>query len=317
MRLVVALGGNALERSDERGTYDEQLRNVRSACTDIVALIEAGHGVAVTHGNGPQVGNLVLQQEKSAVDIPIQPLHVLGSMTQGQIGYMIQRELTNLLKNKGLSSPVVTVITQILVDGNDAAFSNPTKPIGPFYDAEGADRLLKERGVPVMRVKPAGKRIYRRVVPSPEPLRIVEAETIGRLVESGSIVIACGGGGIPVVQNKKGELEGIDAVIDKDLAAEKLAESVQADGLLILTDVEAVKLDYGKPTERSVLRMTPQEARRLIAEGEFLKGSMMPKVMACLRFVEWGGERAIICALGDAADGLEGRAGTRIAKPMQ
>lgn len=315
MRVVVALGGNALERPDEEGSYEELVRNVRIACVDIVNLIRAGHDVVVTHGNGPQVGNLALQQEKSEGDIPIQPLHVLGSMTQGQIGYMIERELINRMNLEGHPSPVVTVITQILVDRSDAAFKNPTKPIGPFYDAEGADRLVKERGVTMMKVKAEGKRIYRRVVPSPEPLGIVEAETLGKLVESGAVVIACGGGGIPVTQNKKGELEGIDAVIDKDLAAEKLAESVRAEALLILTDVDSVKLDFGKPTERSIALMTVSEARKRIAEGQFLKGSMLPKVTACVRFVESGGEHAIICALGRALDGIKGKSGTRVAGP--
>ncbi len=311
--MVVALGGNALGRPDEQGSYDEQVKNVRTACSDILDLIRAGHTVVITHGNGPQVGNLSLQQEKSGGEVPIQPLHVLGSMTQGQIGYMIERELINLMKKEGLTPPVITLITQVLVDRNDAAFKNPTKPIGPFYDAEGAGRIAKERGVTVMKVKTEGRRIYRRVVPSPEPLRIIEAEILGKLVESGAVVIACGGGGIPVIENKKGELEGIDSVIDKDLAAEKLAESVRAEALLILTNVDSVKLDYGKPTERSIPRMTVPEAKRRIEEGQFLKGSMLPKVTACLRFVESGGRYAVICALGRAVDGIEGKSGTRVA----
>jgi len=198
---------------------------------------------------------------------------------------------------------------------DDPAFKNPTKPIGPFYDLETSERLKAERGYAIARVKPEGVRVYRRVVPSPEPIRIIEADAIKRLLdEEGMMIVASGGGGIPVVMNQEGELEGVDAVIDKDLAAEKLAEAVMADELLILTDVNSVKLNYGTPKEKPLRRLTLEEAKRYLEEGQFLAGSMKPKVQACVRFTEWGGKGAAIALLGEALEALEGRAGTRFDK---
>lgn len=306
----MALGGNALERPEEKGMYEEQMKNVRTACAEIIELVKRRDQVLVTHGNGPQVGNLALQQEKARGDLPVQPLHVLGAMTQGQIGYMLQQTLQNLMMRENLSRPVVTLMTQVLVNRSDQAFKNPTKPIGPFYDAETAERLKVERHYAMMKVKPEGVRTYRRVVPSPDPIRIIESDVIRRLTDEGVVVVASGGGGIPVVADEKGGLQGVDAVIDKDLAAEKLAEAVKADTLLILTDIESVKLDYGKPGERSLRQLRVGEAKRYLAEGQFLSGSMKPKVQACIRFIEWGGSRAVIGPLGRAAESLKGSAGT-------
>ncbi len=310
MRIVVALGGNALENPEEKGLYEEQMKNVRTACAEIIELLRRRDQVLVTHGNGPQVGNLALQQEKARGDLPVQPLHVLGAMTQGQIGYMLQQTLQNLMMRENLSRPVVTLMTQVLVNRADQAFKNPTKPIGPFYDAETAERLRVERNYAMMKVKPEGVRIYRRVVPSPDPIRIIESDVIKRLTDEGVLVVASGGGGIPVVVDEKGGLHGVDAVIDKDLAAEKLAEAVKADTLLILTNIESVKIDFGKPGERSLKLLRVSEAKRYLAEGQFLPGSMKPKVQACVRFIEWGGSRAVIAPLGRAVESLKGSAGT-------
>jgi len=310
LRIVVAVGGNALERPEEKGSYEEQLRNVRVACGELVQLLTKGHQLLITHGNGPQVGTLALQQEKARGDLSTQPLHVLGAMTQGQIGYMIQQTLQNLAGRARISKPIVSIVTQVLVDRSDPAFKNPTKPIGPFYDLETSERLKAERGYLMAKVKPEGVRVYRRVVPSPEPIRIIEAEVIKRLFDEGGVVVASGGGGIPVVMNGEGELEGVEAVVDKDLAAEKLAESLGAEGLLILTDVDGVKLNFGTPKEMSVRRLTVGEAKRYLLEGEFLAGSMKPKVQACVRFTEWGGRAAVIASLGRAVESLEEKAGT-------
>lgn len=312
LRVVVALGGNALDGKARQGVYAAQVRNALAASRQILEIVKAGHQVVLTHGNGPQVGNLALQQELSAADVPPQPLHVLDSMTQGQIGYLLQREIGNALKGCSIARPVVSVVTQVVVDAKDGAFGDPTKPIGPFYDQGTAKRLAKERGYVIRRVKPRGARAFRRVVPSPEPIGIVEAGAISTLVRSGAIVVASGGGGVPVVPDRLGRLRGVDAVVDKDLAAEKLAEAVDADALLILTDVEKVKLSYGKSGERGIDRMTATEARRYAGEGHFPAGSMGPKVLACVRFVERGGALGVIASFRKGAEALEGRSGTRI-----
>ncbi|MEM4726998.1 MAG: carbamate kinase [Candidatus Bathyarchaeia archaeon] len=309
-RVVIALGGNAIKQPDERGTAEEQMRNVRAACRQIAGIIRRGYEVVLTHGNGPQVGNLAIQQEQARDLVPPQPLVVLGAMTQGQIGYLFQQALRNELAD--VKRPVVTVVTQVLVDKDDPDFRDPHKPVGPFYDEEEAKALMGERGWVMRRVRPDVKG-WRRVVPSPRPLAIIEGEAVRRMVDDGMIVIASGGGGIPVIE-RGGRLEGIDAVIDKDLAGEILAEEVGADIFLILTDVDCVKLDYGKPSERPIRRMTLEEARRYLSEGHFPPGSMGPKVEACIRFLEHGGGKAIIASLHDGLEALEGRAGTQITR---
>jgi len=310
--LVVALGGNAIKKADEIGTAEQQFRNVRETCKHILEIIRRGYKVVITHGNGPQAGNLLIQQEEASKIVPAQPLDVVGAMTQGQIGYMLQQTLITYLKKARLNIPVATVLTQVLVDKNDPDFKDPSKPVGPFYTKEEAERLAKKKGYIIKKVKPVGEKAYRRVVPSPNPIAIIEGDAIKRLVDAGVIVIASGGGGIPVIMKEDGSLEGIEAVIDKDLAGEKLAEIVNADIFLILTDVEKVKLNYGKPNERDLDRMTLAEAKRYLEEGHFLPGSMKPKIMACIRFLESGGEKAIITSLERAVDGLEGKTGTLI-----
>ncbi len=309
-RVMVALGGNAIKQPHERGTAEEQMRNVRIACSQIAELVKRGHDLIITHGNGPQVGNLAIQQEQAMDMVPAQPLVVLGAMTQGQIGYMIQQNLRNLLEDDGFS--VATVVTQVVVGGGDPDFHDPSKPVGPFYAEETAKRLAAENGWTVKKVRPNGEKTWRRVVPSPMPLSIVEAKAVRKLVDAGIIVIASGGGGIPVIRNSEGKLEGVDAVIDKDRAGAKLAEEVGTEIFLILTDVENAMLDYGKPSQRPIERMTVPDARRYAAEGQFGAGSMGPKVEACIGFLERGGEKAVITSLERAVDALEGRAGTEI-----
>ena len=307
---MIALGGNAIKQPDERGTLEEQMRNVETACTQIAEVSRRGYEIVITHGNGPQVGNLAIQQEQCADIVPPQPLFVLGAMTQGQIGYMIQQSLGNTLRKRG--NEVVTVVTQVLVDRDDPDFTDPHKPVGPFYTEDEAKTLEVEKEWIVRKVRPNGKRLWRRVVPSPVPKSIVEGEAIKKMVDSGMIVIASGGGGIPVIRCEGGELKGVNAVIDKDRAGEVLAEEVGADVLMILTDVDCVKLDYGKPSERAIGAMTASQAKKYSEEGHFLPGSMGPKVGACITFVEHGGKKAIITSLSRAADALEGKAGTTI-----
>jgi carbamate kinase len=320
--IVAAFGGNAITRATERGTYVEQLANVRAMCEEVLPLIEAGHRVVIIHGNGPQVGSLSLQAEAGkALGVPDQPFDVLGAMTQGQIGYLIQQTLGNMLrgvKSQTLgvngSAPdatpsVVSVVTQVVVDRADPAFQHPTKPIGPFYDRELAQSLAAEKGWTVVQDADRG---WRRVVPSPQPLEVIEAGAIQALIAAGSIVVAGGGGGIPVVRESSGELSGVEAVIDKDLAAERLAALVGADTLLLITGVHRIGLDYGTPKQRFLDLITLDEARQYLAEGQFPAGSMGPKVKAAIRFLEDGGTQAIVTAPEVLAAALRGTDGTRI-----
>jgi carbamate kinase len=309
-RVLVALGGNAIKQPDEKGTFEEQMRNVEIASKQIAQLVRHGYELVITHGNGPQVGNLDIQQEAAADQVPPQPLVVLGAMTQGQIGYMMQQNLHNILDGDG--KQVVTVVTQVLVSPEDPDFKDPTKPVGPFYTEEVAKKLANERGWVVKKVRPSGDKTWRRVVPSPMPLGIAEAKAIQKMVEAEMIVIASGGGGIPVYKNKSGRLEGVDAVIDKDRAGAKLAEEVGSDILLILTDVENAMMDYGKATQKPIKMMTVTEAKKRLSEGHFGAGSMGPKVEAALGFVVRGGDRAVITSLAKAVDALEGKTGTHI-----
>lgn len=309
---MIALGGNAIKKPDEKGTVEEQMRNVSVACKQIAEIAKQGYKIVITHGNGPQVGNLAIQQEQAESLVPAQPLVVLGSMTQGQIGYMMQQSLRNFLGADGWE--IVTVVTQVLVDEDDPDFEDPHKPVGPFYKKNEARRLGAENGWIMKHVRPDGDRQWRRVVPSPVPLGIVEGKSISKMVNLDMIVIASGGGGIPVIKDSKGALRGVDAVIDKDRAGSVLAKEVGADIFLVLTDVEYVKLDYGKPDERAVHHMTPDEAKRYSEEGHFLPGSMGPKIEACIEFVESGGDRAIITSLTRAVDALSGESGTTISE---
>jgi len=306
---VIALGGNAILQAHQKGTAEEQLENVSITCRHIVEMIKEGHKIVITHGNGPQVGNILIQQEAGEAKVPDLPMDFCGAMSQGQIGYMLQQTLHNLFRAEGINKDVLAVVTQVMVDREDPGFQNPTKPVGPFYDLE-TKKLNEKEGYIIKEVKPGNSRPFRRVVPSPNPLRILEARAIKHLVDAGIIIIASGGGGIPVVADSRGNYRGIDAVIDKDLAGEKLAEAVMADLLIILTDVEKAYLNFNKPDQKPIDLVHLGEARAYLKEGHFLSGSMAPKVEACFRFLEFGGERAVITSLNKASLALQGSAGT-------
>lgn len=306
--IVIALGGNAILQPGQKGTAAEQAENIRVTATEIALLILAGHRVVVTHGNGPQVGNLLIQQEEASGVVPAMPMDVCGAMSQGMLGYWLQNQLDNLLRARGVKVPVVAMVTQVLVDRADPAFSNPTKPVGPFYTPARAQRMMEERG---WSMKEDAGRGWRRVVPSPDPKAIWEKPAIRTLVEAGAVVICSGGGGVPVYLDD-GVLTGCEAVIDKDLAGQRLAADVDADLFCILTDVPKVCLRYRQPDQVTLDRATAAEMRAYQKDGHFKAGSMGPKVEAMLRFVEATGRAGVIASLKDAGSAVEGKAGTVI-----
>lgn len=308
--LVVALGGNAIQQAGERGTAAEQFANISRAMASVAELAHRGYRVALTHGNGPQVGTILLQQAaaEATAGIPAMPMDVAGAMSQGQLGYMMQQSLQNELRKLGRPWPVATIITQMVVDPKDPAFANPTKPIGPFYTLEKAE-ALRAKGYTIIEDSGRG---YRRVVPSPQPAAIAEIYAIRTLVNSGALVICGGGGGIPVVRDPGGALHGVEAVIDKDMSASLLAQKLDADRLLILTDVEKVAINFRKPDQRDLDWVSTQEMHAYIKEGHFAAGSMGPKVRAAVQFVEAGGKEAIITQLQSALSALEGHTGTHV-----
>lgn len=307
--IVVALGGNALQESGQPATAENQLAVIEKTAASIVPLAQEGM-LAIVHGNGPQVGRLVLQNEYAASITPAMPFDVCGAMSQGLIGYHLQQALTAALRASGQRTLAVTVLTQVVVDRRDPGFQHPSKPIGPFYSREEADRITAEKGY-VMK-EDAG-RGYRRVVASPDPLEIVELDIIRTLLASGYVPICAGGGGIPVLRDEAGLLTGVEAVIDKDLAAEKLADDLDAQTLLILTAVEQVSLYYGTSRQTDLRRANAAQVESFIAAGHFAPGSMLPKMQAALRFVKNAPtRRAIITSLGKAAQALRGQAGTEI-----
>ncbi|MDO4552578.1 MAG: carbamate kinase [Bacillota bacterium] len=308
-RIVIALGGNALQSGGGRITAEDQLAVVRQTCRHIAEITCMGHEIAIVHGNGPQVGRILLATETAKDITPPMPFDVCGAMSQGYIGYHIQQSLKYALNLKNKNVPVVTVATQMVVEEADPAFQNPTKPIGPFYTEEEARALEAEKGY-VMR-EDAG-RGWRRVVASPLPRKIVEIDAVKRLWDS-TIVITCGGGGIPVLERPDGTLEGVAAVIDKDFAAELLAEQVEADILMILTEVEKVAINFNKPDQKDLSVLNLSDAARYAAEGHFAPGSMLPKVEAAMKFVRSNPtKRAIITSLDKSLEALEGTAGTVI-----
>ncbi|HBM80250.1 MAG TPA: carbamate kinase [Clostridiaceae bacterium] len=308
--IVVALGGNAILQPGQKGTDIEQIKNVNKTCIQIAEMIKMGCNIIVTHGNGPQVGNILVQNSTGACNVPAMPLDICGAESQGLIGYMIQQQLKNVLNGMGIERHVVTLVTQVVVDKNDPAFKNPTKPVGPFYPEEYAKKAEKEKGEKW--VEDAG-RGFRRVVPSPEPVKIVELDAILSLINSGCIVIANGGGGIPVVE-EKGTYKGVEAVVDKDFSGELLALNLNADTLIILTDVPKVYVNFKKDNQRALDTVSIEEIKKYQSEGQFKAGSMGPKVEACRRFIEKGGRNAIITSLDTAVKALEGTAGTHIVK---
>ena len=317
-RIVVALGGNALQSGGGPATAQAQLEVVRKTCEHIAAISGRGYEIAVVHGNGPQVGRIVMASEAAEDVTPAMPFDVCGAMSQGYIGYHIQQCLKYALNRSNRNIPVVTVATQVIVDANDPAFQDPAKPIGPFYTEEEARKLEREKGYTM---KEDAGRGYRRVVASPLPRRIVEIEAVRQLWDH-SIVITCGGGGIPVVENPDGTLEGVAAVIDKDFAAELLAEEgviiveaarETADMLMILTEVEKVAVNFNEPDQRDLSSMTLAEAAKYVDDGQFPAGSMLPKVEAAMKFVRrFPDKKAVITSLDKAVDALEGKTGTVI-----
>jgi carbamate kinase len=306
---VVALGGNALIRQGERGEVREQLRHIRESVLHLPLLLAKGYALVITHGNGPIVGQLLLQNEAAREVVPSMPLDVCDADSEGSIGYLTQQTLVNVLRGQRGERPVVSLITQIVVDPADPAFTRPTKPVGPFYAEAEAERLRREKGWAV--VADAG-RGFRRVVPSPRPLRVVEEDAIRILLEHGVVVIAAGGGGVPVRQTEAGELLGVEAVIDKDHASSLLARGLGARLLVILTAVDFVYRRFGRPDQEPLPRMDVAMARRLLEEGEFPPGSMGPKIEAAIEFLEGGGEEVLINLPENLADALEGRTGTVI-----
>lgn len=307
-RVVVALGGNALLRRGEEDTFENMYRSARLAAERVADIAAAGWEVVVTHGNGPQVGRILLQQEAARRWIHPMPLDVCGAQSQGQIGYLLQVTIGDVFYERGQERPVTTMLTLTRVPVDDPAFEEPTKPIGPFYEKAEADELVSERG---WVVKPDAHGGYRRVVPSPTPYSIVEAPVIRSLVADGVIVIAAGGGGVPVTEQGP-RLIGVEGVVDKDLAAAILARDVQASTLLILTDVRRVQRGFGTENATDIDRLSVATARELLVAGEFSAGSMGPKITAGIEFVEDGGIRAAIGDLDDAVAVLDGSAGTTI-----
>ncbi len=310
--VVIALGGNAIKQADEQGTTEEQILNVDKTARQLAHIIKAGYRPVVTHGNGPQAGALLIQQEEARDYVPAQSLAVCGAMTQGQIGWMMQNRIRYRLNEAGIELPICSVVTQVEVSREDPDFKDPSKPVGPFYTPDEAEKLKKEKGYIVREVKPGVTKSWRRVVPSPEPISIVEQDSIEKLVEAGAVVIASGGGGIPVKREADNSFTGVDAVIDKDRAGFKLAEAIDADKFVILTDVEKVYINYNKPDQKALDRISIKEAEAYLEEGHFLAGSMGPKVQAAVRFAEWSGKEAIITSLDKALDALEGKTGTHI-----
>ena len=304
----MALGGNAILRYKEEGTAEEQLKNVRSTCRTLALLIKDGYHIAITHGNGPQVGDILLRNEIAKDVLPPMPLDFCGAESQGMIGYMLQQGLRNELRLIGINKPVMTILTQTLVAPDDPAFDRPSKPIGPYYSAKDAGKLKKEKGWTLMESPGRG---FRRVVPSPRPVSIVEGGSIKDLFENGYVVIGCGGGGIPVI-DKDGEMKGVEAVVDKDHSAAVLANLIGACSLLVLTDVDAVYLDYGEPGQKAIPSMTASQAEKWTSLGHFQEGSMGPKVESAIEFVRNGGKRAVITSMDRAAAALAGKAGTTI-----
>ena len=308
-KIVIALGGNALQRSGSEATAQAQLEVVRDTCTHIAELSARGYELAIVHGNGPQVGRIVLASETAGNVVPPMPFDVCGAMSQGYIGYHIQQALRYALAKRNRNIPVVTLLTQMVVEPADPAFSNPTKPIGPFYAQNEAQELELRRG---WTMKEDAGRGWRRVVPSPLPRRIVEIGEVKKLWKD-TIVVTCGGGGVPVIENPDGTLQGVAAVIDKDYAAELLAEQVEADVLMILTEVEQVAIHWGKPNQQNLSRMSLSQAAEYVSQGHFAPGSMLPKVEAAMRFVSHNPDKeAIITSLDRAIDALEGHTGTHI-----
>jgi carbamate kinase len=306
--VLVAMGGHAFMQKHERGTIEDHEGNADRIASLLMTLVEREYHVVITHGNGPQVGNLLIQHEQSRDAVPAMPLDVLVAMTEGSLGYILQQSLLNQLRQREVKRYVVTVVTQVVVDRNDPAFSNPSKPIGPFFTREEAERRRDEWGWKIR--EDAEKRGWRRLVASPRPLRVIQRDMIRETARAGHIVVACGGGGIPIHVDEQGRYRGAEAVVDKDLTSSVLATNIGAALMVILTAVPQVYVDFGKPSQRALGAVTLEEIERLHAEGQFPPGSMGPKVEAVLHFLREGGRRAVITDPDNLPQALEGRAGT-------
>jgi len=306
---LIAFGGNALLPETQRGLQAEQMRNARKAAELMIHIVRKGYELIIVHGNGPQVGNLLIQMEEAVTKIPPYSLDVCDAMTEGSMGFMLERAITNELRRRSLDKEVASLVTQVVVDKDDPAFQKPTKPVGPFYSKFRAHALAKEKKWTV--VEDAG-RGYRKVVPSPKPIDVVPKWVIRDLVCAGRIVIAAGGGGIPVIINTRGLYEGVEAVIDKDYAASLLAREVGVDLFVILTAIERVFINFGKPDQKEAPVLTVDEARRHLADGQFPPGSMGPKIRAAVEYIEAGGREVLITKDSHLKAALLGRSGTRI-----
>ena len=306
--MLLAVGGNSLIRAGEKGTIVEQRANAQRTAAQIVGLIRAGYRIVLTHGNGPQVGAELLRSERGASQVPGLPLDVCGASTQGEIGYLLQQSLETELQLAGLHVPVATVVCQSLVSADDPSMKHPSKPIGPFYSRADAEERKRRFGWEIVEDAARG---YRRVVPSPEPIEIVELEAIRDLVEQGVLVIACGGGGIPVVWSN-GKLQGVEAVIDKDRASALLASRLGADLFVISTDTDCVYLDYKRPTQRPLARVSAAELEEYARAGHFPPGNMGPKIESVLRFLHGGGKEAVITSSENLCQAVVGSAGTHM-----
>ncbi len=307
-KIVLAIGGNAIIKEGQKGTIEEQKANINESCEPIIELITQGHTVVITHGNGPQVGNTLIKSKMAESVVPAYPLDVCDSETQGNLGYLIQQAVKNKLEDYNIDRTVASIVTQTVVSKDDPAFLNPTKPIGPFYSKVEKENALKDEQISSIEDSGRG---YRRVVPSPKPLSIVEKDAIEALLDKDIIVITAGGGGIPVVK-ENGTLQGVEAVIDKDFASALVAAEINADYLFILTGVEHVAIHFGTPDQKNLFEMTVEEAIRYMEEGHFPKGSMGPKIEAAILFLQKGGKNVIITSIDKLKDALEGKTGTRI-----
>lgn len=306
---LIAFGGNAILPNGQRGLQKEQMKNSEKAAKMMIEIVAKGYELIVVHGNGPQVGNILIQMEEASNKIPPFTLEVCDAMTEGSMGYMLEKALINELRKNSIDKEVVTILTQVIVDREDPAFQNPTKPIGPFYTQYRAQQLMKEKKWTM--IEDAG-RGWRKVVPSPRPIDIVTKRATSDLVRSGRIVIAAGGGGIPVIINSKGLIEGVEAVIDKDYASALLASEVGVDLFIILTGVDRVYLNYGKENQKEIKVMRVEEAKKYLEEGQFPPGSMGPKIKAAIQYIEAGGKEVLITSASKLKAALAKRAGTRI-----
>jgi carbamate kinase len=306
---LIAFGGNALLPENQRGIQEEQMKNAEKAAQLMVHIVRKGYELIIVHGNGPQVGNLLIQMEEAVTKVPPYSLDLCDAMTEGSMGFMLERAITNELRRHSIDKEVITLVTQVLVDRNDPAFENPTKPVGPFYTKYRAHQLAREKKWTV--IEDAG-RGYRKVVPSPKPIDVVPKRIIRDLVQAGRIVVAAGGGGIPVILNNRGLFEGAEAVIDKDYAASLIAREANVDLFIILTGIEKVYINFGKPDQQELPVLTVDEAQKYLEEGQFPPGSMGPKIQAAIDYIRTGGREVLITKASHLKAALLKRSGTRI-----